>query len=50
MKLLEYGLKAHKGYETAPHMGAIMKYGPYDIHYHTLAPWKYQLLKNGESK
>jgi len=43
-----YGFKAHKGYGTAIHMGALLKHGPCDIHRRSFAPLKDQ-IRNGDS-
>ena len=36
-----YNLKQHKGYPTAAHMAAVMKYGASPIHSRTFAPLKH---------
>lgn len=35
-----YGFKAHKGYGTAAHIGALLNHGPCDIHRRSFAPLK----------
>ncbi|KAG0587467.1 hypothetical protein KC19_2G166300 [Ceratodon purpureus] len=41
----EYGFKAHKGYGTAAHIGALLKHGPCDIHRRSFAPLKDRILQ-----
>ena len=40
-----YGFKAHKGYGTAAHIGALLRHGPCDIHRRSFAPLKDQILQ-----
>ncbi|BBN02009.1 ribonuclease HII [Marchantia polymorpha subsp. ruderalis] len=44
-----YGFKAHKGYGTATHMAALLKYGPCDIHRRSFAPLKGQRSKTSDT-
>ncbi|KAG6554285.1 hypothetical protein Mapa_004201 [Marchantia paleacea] len=44
-----YGFRSHKGYGTAAHIAALLKYGPCDIHRRSFAPLKGERVKTSDT-